>query len=144
MERSAQESYIAADRLAAGQAADGLVYDRLKNGSRQILAGRPFIDQRLDVGLGEYAAAGGDGIDGLIIFRVFIEAHGVCLKQGRHLVDKGTGASGADPIHALVDAAGKVNDFRVLAAQLDGDVSLRRKVLERGGHSHDFLDKRNM
>ena len=69
----------------------------------QVLTGRTVVDQRLDIRLGEYAAAGRDRIDRLIIFRVFIQTGSVRLKQGSHLVDKGTGTSGADPVHTLVD-----------------------------------------
>ena len=73
MKRTAEECNIAADRLAAGQTADGLVDNRLENGGGQILFGSAFVDQRLDIRLGENAAAGRDRIDCLVIFRVLIQ-----------------------------------------------------------------------
>lgn len=53
---------MAADGLAAGKAADGLIDYRLENRGGQILAGCAFVDQGLDVGLGKYAASCRDGI----------------------------------------------------------------------------------
>ena len=49
MKRTAQESDMSADRLAAGQAADGLVDNRLENGGGQVFLGRALVDQRLDI-----------------------------------------------------------------------------------------------
>ena len=72
MKGASQECYIAADGLAAGQTADGLIDYRLENGGSQILSGGAFIDQGLNIRLGKYTAAGGDGVDGLIILGVFI------------------------------------------------------------------------
>ena len=64
MQGPAQKGDLAADGVAAGQAADGLFHHGLEDGGRQILAGRAFVEQRHHVGLGEDAAAGRDGIDG--------------------------------------------------------------------------------
>ncbi len=60
------------------------------------------------------------------------------------MVYEGTGAAGADSVHALVDAAGEIYDFRVLAAQLNGNVALRRIRLEGCGHRHDLLGERDV
>jgi len=79
MERPAKEGHVSADGLSAGQAADGLVHHCLENGGGQIFSGGALVNQGLDIGLGKYAAAGGDGVDGLVIGRVFIEAGGVGL-----------------------------------------------------------------
>ena len=72
MKRASQKGHIAPDGLSAGQSADGLVDHSLKNRGSQILTGRAVVDQGLDVGLGKHTAAGRDGVDSLIIFRVFI------------------------------------------------------------------------
>ena len=88
MKGPSKERHIAPDRLSAGETADGLVDHGLKNGSRQVLSGSPVIDQGLDVGFGEHAAPGGNGIYHLIIFSVFVKAGGIRLQQRRHLVDK--------------------------------------------------------
>ena len=128
------------DGLAAGQSGDGLVHHGLEDGGRQILLGGPFIDQGLDVRLREDAAAGGDGIEGLVALCVFVEPGGVGLDQGGHLVDEGAGAPGADAVHALFHiAALEVDDFSVFPAQLDGHVRLRGKLLQGGGHGDHFL-----
>ena len=49
VKRTSQESHVSADRLSAGQAADSLVDNCLKNGGGQIFSGSALIDQRLDV-----------------------------------------------------------------------------------------------
>ena len=136
--------HVAADGTAARQARDGLGHDGLEDGGGHVLGAGALVEQRLHVGLGKNAAAGRDGIKGMIILCVLIEAGGVCLKQGSHLVDKGTGTSGADPVHTLVDSACKVDDLRVLAAKLDGDIRPRSIVLKCGRNRYDFLDKWNM
>ena len=65
MKRAAQERHMSPDGLAAGQSADGLVDHGLENRSGQVLLGGAVIDQRLNIGLGKYAAAGRDGIKGM-------------------------------------------------------------------------------
>ena len=49
MQGTAQKSHMTADRFPAGQAADGLVYNCLKNRGSQILFGGAFINQGLNV-----------------------------------------------------------------------------------------------
>ena len=78
------------------------------------------------------------------MFCIIIEAGSVRLEQGRHLVNKRTGASRTDSVHSLVDASGEINNFCVLTAQLDGHIGLRREVLKRRGHGHYLLDKGNL
>ena len=145
MERSAQERHMSADRFAAGQSADGLVDHRLEDGCRQVFFGRAVVDQRLDVGLGKYTAARRDGVERVIIFRIFVQAGRVRLQERRHLVDERAGAAGADAVHTLFHiAAFEIDDLGVLAAQLDGHVRLRRVVLQRRGHGDNFLDERHV
>ena len=139
VQRAAQEGHMPADRLAAGQAGDGLVDHRLEDGRRQIRPGRAFVDQRLNIRLGKHAAAGGDGVQLLVIPGQVVQAGGVGFQQGGHLVDKGSGAAGAHAVHAFLKGAGKVDDLRVLAAQLDGNIGLGRGYPERGGHGHNLL-----
>ncbi len=142
MQRSAEEGDMAADRLAAGESGDGLVTDGLKDGSGQILLRRSLVDQRLDVRLGKDAAAGRDRVDRLIMARVLVESRGVGLQKVRHLVNEGSGAAGTDTVHALLDIAVlKIDDFRVLAAQLDGHIRLRTEGLDRRGDGYHLLDE---
>ena len=60
------------DRFTTCQSGNGLVHHSLKNRSGQVFLGSAFVDQRLDIGLGKYAAAGRDGVEGFIIFRIFV------------------------------------------------------------------------
>ena len=144
MERASQESDVAADRLSAGKSADGLVDHCLEDRSRQVLFGGALVDQGLDVGLGKNAAAGGNCIKRSIILGVFVEAGGVCLQQGRHLIDERTRSAGTDAVHALLHISVlKVDDLGVFASQLDGYICLGRDLLEGSGDRHDLLHKRH-
>ena len=135
---------MAADRFTAGQAADGLVYDRLENGGGKVFFCRALVDQGLDIGLCENAAAGGNGVKSFIIFRVFIQAGGIRLKKGSHLVDKGTRTAGTDTVHTLLHISSfKVDDLRVLTAELDGYVRLGSAMLQGCGYGNYLLNKRN-
>ena len=79
MQRTSEERYVSADRLAAGETADGLVYDCLEDRGGEVLTGSPIVDQRLDIGFREYAAAGSDRVDRLIIFCIFIQTGSIRL-----------------------------------------------------------------
>ena len=139
LQRAAQKRDVAADGTPARQAGNGLRHHGLEDGRGDILAARAFVEQRLHVGFGEHAAATGDGIDGLGMLRKLVQAAGVGVEQGRHLVDERTGAAGAGAVHALFDAVVEVNDLRVFAAQLDGDVGFRDERLDRRLAGDDFL-----
>ena len=143
VERAAKESYMSTDRLSAGQAGNGLIYHCLKNGSRKGFFGSTFVDQRLDVCFCKNSASCSDRIEGFVILSIFIQACSICLQKGSHLVNKGACTSCTDPVHALVDAACKVNDLGIFTAKLNGHIGLGRVVLEGGGHSHHLLDKWN-
>ena len=69
MQRATQKGNTAPDGFAAGQTGNGLIHHRLKNGGRQIGAGGAFVDERLNVRLGKHAAAGGNGVQFLVICR---------------------------------------------------------------------------
>ena len=66
MKRTAQEGNVAADGFSAGKSADGLVYNRLKDGGRQVRLGCALVDERLDIRLCEHTASCGDGVDGIV------------------------------------------------------------------------------
>ena len=139
MQRAAEKGDVAADRTAAGEPGDGLVDHGLKDGGGKIGGRRALVDERLDVGLGEDAAAGRDGIDLGRLSGGAVEALGVGLEQGGHLVDEGSGAAGADAVHALLRRAGEVDDLGVLAAELDGDVRPGKARAQRRGDGDDLL-----
>ena len=129
------------DGLAAGKTGDRLVHHRLKDRGSQIRSGGALVDQRLDIGLGEHTAACGDGVQLLIVRRRVVEALRVRLQQGGHLVDKRAGATGAHAVHPFLQAAGKIDDLGVLAAQLNGHIRLRIALFQRRGHGHHLLHK---
>ena len=79
MKRTSQKCYIAPDWLPAGQAADGLVDHRLKDGCRQVFSRSALVDERLDIRFSENAAAGRNRVDRFVIRRIFIESGRVCL-----------------------------------------------------------------
>ena len=122
LQRAAQERDVAADGPAARQAGDGLRDHRLEDGRGDVLLARAFVEQRLDVGLREHAAAAGDGIDGGGALGQFVQAAGIGIQKRRHLVDECARAASARAVHALLDALVEVDDLGVLAAQLDGHV----------------------
>ena len=140
---AAQKGHAAPDGLAAGEPGNGLIHHRLKNRGCQIRFRRALVDEGLDIRLGKHAAAGGDGVNLLIVGGFGVQPRGIRLQKGCHLVYKGAGASGADAVHPLLQAAGKIDDLGVLAAQLNGHIRLGIKGLQGRGHRHDLLNKAN-
>ena len=141
LQRAAQEGDVAANGTAARQARDGLGHDGLEDGGGNILGASALVEQRLHVSLGKDAAAAGDGIDGGGVGRELVEAAGIGVQQGCHLVDERARTAGAGAVHALLDAVVKVDDLGVLAAQLDGDVGGRDEGLDGTLAGDDLLDK---
>ena len=140
MKRSSQKGHMAADRLTAGQTADGLVDHCLENGRRQILLGRTVVDQGLNIRLGKYAAAGRDGIKRLVILRVFVQSGRIGLQKRSHLIDEGAGSSGTDAVHPLLHISiFKIDDLRILTAELDRHIRFRRQLLQGGGYGNHLL-----
>ncbi len=133
-----------ADGLALCKTGDGLNDHSLENRGGQILLARAVVDERLNVGLGEHAAAGSDGIKGLIIAGIVVEPCCIGLQKGCHLIDEGAGAAGTGAVHALLDVAVfKINDLGILAAQLDGHIGFRCHGLNGSSFGDDLLYKRN-
>ena len=141
LQRAAQEGDVATDGTAARQARDGLGHDSLEDGGGHVLGTGALVEQRLHVGLGKYAAAAGDGIDGSGVGRELIKAASVGVQQGCHLIDERARAAGAGAVHALLDAVVEVDDLGVLAAQLDGDIGGRDEGLDGTLAGDDLLDK---
>ncbi len=141
---TAEEGHVAADRLSLRKAGNGLNDHGLENGGRQILLPRAVVDQGLDVGFGEHAAACGNGIKRIVMPRIFIEPGSICLQKRRHLVDEGAGAAGTGSVHALLDIAVlKINDLGILAAKLNGNIGQRGNSLDGGSLGHHLLYEGN-
>ena len=141
VQRASQECHTAPDGLAAGQTGNGLIHHRLENRSCQISTGGPLVDQGLDIRLGKHAAPGGNGIDLFIVLRRLIQPLGIGLQQRCHLVNKGTGSSGAHAVHPFLQAAGEIDDLGILTPQLNGHVGLGGTSFQGSGHSHHLLNK---
>ena len=139
LQRAAEERHMAADGATARQARDGLRHHSLEDGGGHVLGTGALVQQRLDVGLGEHAAAAGDGIDVLGALCELVQPRGIRVQQGCHLVDERAGAAGARAVHALFDARVEVDDLGVLTAELDGDVGLRDQGLHRALARDDLL-----
>ena len=67
VEGAAQEDDLAGKLPALGQTSHGLVHHRLEDGGGHVLLPAPLVQDGLDVALGEHAAAGGDGVDFLVL-----------------------------------------------------------------------------
>ena len=77
------------------------------------------------------------------MLRLCVQACGIGLQQGRHLVDKGARAAGTDAVHAFLQAAGEIDDLGILTAQLDCHIRLRIEGFQRPGNGHDLLHEAN-
>lgn len=127
-QRAAEKGDLAPDFPPAGQTADHLIHNSLKNGGGNIFLGASLVEQGQNVGFGEYAAAGGDGIKLMMVDGQSVEALRVGIEKGRHLIDEGPGAARAGFVHALFHSAGEECDFGVLPSQLYGDVGVRNNM----------------
>ena len=103
--------------------------------------GGALVDEGLDVGLGEDAAAGGDRVELGVAGRHLAEARRVGVQESRHLVDEGAGAARAGAVHALLGGGVQVGELGVLATQLDDDVDLGVEALGGLGTRDDLLDE---
>lgn len=103
-----------------------------------------LVEQRLNIRLGEYAAAGRDGVDALRALCEFIELGRRNVQQDGHLVDKSAGAARAGAVHALLQLTGEEYDLRVLAAQLNDNIGLRNVHAYRLAGGEHLLYKINI
>ena len=104
-ERTAKIQHIAADGTAFGKTGDGLACYSVKDAGCQIAFFRTLVEQRLDIALGENAAAAGDGVGVMCLLCQLVHLGCFYIQQGSHLVDKSTGASGAAVVHTCVKMA---------------------------------------
>ena len=104
-ERSAKIQHIAADGTAFGKTGDGLACYSVKDAGCQIAFFRTLVEQRLDIALGENAAAAGDGVGVVCLLCQLVHLGCFYIQQGSHLVDKSTGAAGAAVVHTCVKMA---------------------------------------
>ena len=89
VERAAQEHDGARQLPALGQAGDGLIDHGLEDGGSHVFLSSALVQNGLDVALGKDAAAGGDGVDLLVLERQLVQLVHRDVQQGGHLVDEG-------------------------------------------------------
>jgi hypothetical protein len=119
VQRSTQESHPPPDGSAASQTADSLVHHRLEHRGRDILSGGPFVQEWLDVALGEDPAPGGNRVDDPVAGGQVVQPGRVCAQQGRHLIDERPGSPSTGTIHPLFETTAEEGELGVLAAQFD-------------------------
>ena len=142
VQRAAEEGDMSPDGLALGKTGDRLDDDCLEDGGGKVLLGGALVDQGLDVGLCEHAAARSNRVEGLVVLCVFIQSCRIGLQEGCHLVDERTGAAGTGSVHSLLDVAVvEVDDLGILAAELNGDVGLGGELFDGACLCDDLLHK---
>ena len=145
MQRTTKECYMSTDRLTTCQSGDCLIDNRLENRCWQVFLRCTLVDQRLDICLRKHTTTGSDRIKSFIILCIFIQARCIRLKQGCHLVNKGTCTAGTDTVHSLFNiTAFKINDLGIFSAKLNSNICLRSHLLKRCRHGNNFLHKRNL
>ena len=132
-QRAAQIQHLAADRASLRQAGDRLVCHGRKNAGAHVALARALVQKRLHVALGKHAAAGGDGIDFLILGSELVHLVEREIEQRCHLINERTGAAGTGAVHAHFQPAGEEEDLGVLAAQLNDHVRVGDEL--HGGDS---------
>jgi len=116
LQRTAEEGDVPSNGAPAREAADGLRDDGLEDARGDVLLARALVEQRLDVGLREHAAAARDRVDRGVVGGQLVEPARIGVEQGGHLVDERAGAACAGSVHALLDGLAEVDDLGVLAA----------------------------
>ena len=142
-QRTTQEGYIPFNLMAASQASNGLINDRLEYGLSNIFMGSPLIQESLYVRLGKYTATRGNRIQGIRLFSQFIKARCIRLQKGSHLVDKGSRTTSTRSIHPVFCLLAQVSYLGIFPAQFNDDICLWVKGFNRPRFSDNFLNKRN-
>ncbi len=142
VQRPTQEHHVAADGAAAGEAGDGLLHHGGEDGGGEVLVVGAVVDEGLEVRFGEYSAARGDRVEGLVAGGELVQAGRVRVQQGGHLVDERAGPTGARAVHPLLGNGVEVGDLGVLAAELDDHVRVRIKAPDRGRLRDHLLHER--
>ena len=120
------------DWFTTCQSGNRLVDYCLENRRGKIFFCCAIIDQRLDIRLGKHTTSCSNRIKSLVILRIFVQSRCICLKQRCHLINEGTRTTGTDAIHSLFNVSAlKINDLGILAAKLDCNIRLWRKLLQR-------------
>ena len=131
------------NRAALCQPCDGLVDHRKENAAAHICFLSALVQQGLDVRLGEYTAAGSDGISLCGLGGQLVHLIRGQLHQSGHLIDECTGAAGTSAIHTHFCAASQKQDLGIFAPQLDDHIRAGQISIGCQAGGVDFLNKRN-
>ena len=143
-ERSAEIDYLALNLSALRESGDGLVYNRLEDTLRDVRLSCALVEKGLDVGLGENSAARSDGIGFFVLLGKLIHILERYVEQGRHLVDKSSGTSGAGAVHTNLKSSGKEQNLCVLSAELNYNVGAGDEGIRGYARSVNLLHKVNV
>ena len=142
--RTAAEEQRSRDVLSMRKCDDGLHGHGVKDAGSNVGAVHILGQQILDVGLAEYAAARGDGIDAMSLQGQLIEFVNRYVQQDGHLVDERTGTSGAVAVHAKVGALAftKEDHLGIFSANVNHGGDGRIIVFHIASGTHHFLQER--
>ena len=124
------------------QTADGLIDHGLHDGGGNVLARAALVQQRQDVGFGEHAAAGGNGVNRAVAQGQRVQSGRIRTDEGAHLVDEGPGAASAGFVHALFQPAGEEGDFGVFPAQFNDDIGVGNLLADGQVGGQHLLNER--
>ena len=141
VEGTAQKDDLSLELPALGEPGHGLVHHGLKDRGGHVLLPPALVEDGLNVAFGEYAAAGGDGVDFLVLEREAVQLVDGDVHQGGHLVDESAGAAGAGAVHTLLQRTAEKDDLGVFATQLDDGVGARYVGVDGGRSGVDLLHK---
>ena len=117
--------------------------DGMEDAGCNIRFGQIARHQVLDVGLGEYAAAGSHRINVLCLHRQFAHLLVLYAHQHTHLVDESARSAGTVAVHAQfhISVFLEEDNLRILATDIDECLSLRMSRTGIDRCSHHLLYK---
>ena len=121
-EWAAQEEHVPLNFPPLSQTGNRLVYHRLINAGSNIFPFCSLIQQRLNVGLCENAAACSDGVGAVSLQCHLVEFIHSDVQQGCHLVDKSPRTASTRTVHTLFHAAGEEDNFCIFSAQFNDGI----------------------
>ena len=143
VQRTAQEHHLAVNFPALCQTGNGLAHHGLINAGGYVGFVGALIQQGLNIGFCEHAAAGGDGVQPGVLQAGCVHFFHGHVQQYGHLVDECTGAAGTSAVHALVRAAFEEDDLCVFSAQLNDHAGVRLQHPNHLAGGIHFLHKGN-
>ena len=106
-QRAAEEKNVTSDLASLCKATQSLVDNCLENGSGNVFLASTLVEQRLNIGLCENAAARSNGVNALCMQAEFVEFGRCDIEQYSHLIDERTGTTSAGTVHALFQLTGQ-------------------------------------